>query len=420
MSVMQRALVLLLKNIGNKSDYRYNSDFRLPRQEIDPIISAMLRNPFTSSSLLNDSSLSTTPSQVIPNLKWILKARPSGLFNPESDVDLVKEDLVLSANRPEDDTSTRHVPEDHVVVKVAKLSVDAFVRTMLDEEAHHGSVPLGHVVPALGYGTVVYAGSATYRKVGSSVVGLLGAQQYACVPSSQVTQQVKFPFLSPSSSLGLMGLTTGLTAYVGSFYVLPPPKRGQTVVVTGAAGAVGSIAAQLFKTTGARVIGVAGGTEKQQYLLNELKLDGAIDYKSRHHSISAQLNEVAPNGIDFIFDNVGGDILDTLLAIIQPGAKVVICGAISQYSGNLNKGKVQGPSNYLKLAEQGATMKGFVVTQYMLRLPFAIVGMLYFYVRGFVSMREHVELGLESFPKALAALFTGDHIGKLLVNVSDD
>lgn len=201
------------------------------------------------------------------------------------------------------------------------------------------------------------------------------------------------------------------------FYVAKRPKKGETVVVTGAAGAVGSIAAQLAKTTGARVIGVAGGDRKYAYLLNDLKLDGAICYKTVDKSLGEQLAELCNNGIDFIYDNVGGSILDTLLANINPGGRVVICGAISQYSGNLDKGKVQGPSNYLKLAERGAEIKEFNVMQYMYKIPMALFGMFYLYLRGKVQMTEHVEAGIQSFPQALNKMFTGGHIGKMLVNV---
>ena len=165
------------------------------------------------------------------------------------------------------------------------------------------------------------------------------------------------------------------------------------------------------------VIGIAGGPSKNRYLLEELQLDGSIDYKDSSKSIAEQLKETCPNGIDFIFDNVGGQILDDLLLKINPNARVVICGAISQYSGKLNKGLVQGPSNYLKLAERGATMKGFNVMQYMYKIIFAIFGMYWLHLRGKVNMNEHIEEGVESFPKALDHLFTGMSIGKCLVAV---
>ena len=367
----------------------------------------------------------------LENKKWVLKSRPKGVFQARNDVDLITERLALSFtadNGENDDSKTnksdlvKTCPDDYIVVKVATLSVDAFIRTMLDEEAYHGSVALGATIPAIGYGTVVYAGkdAQKLRRVGSQVLGLMGAQQYAVVPAATVTTKRTLPFMTPSSCLGLMGLTTGLTAYVGCFYVLSPPKKGQTVVVTGATGAVGSTAVQLLQTTGARVVGIAGGPQKNQFLKEKLRVHGTVDYKDPERSLEDQLAEACPDGIDFIYDNVGGATLDALLNRINPGGRIVICGAISQYSGKLNKGKVQGPSNYLKLAERGATMKGFNVMQYMYKLPLAILGMFYYYMRGHVHLVEQIEEGIESFPLALEKMFSGGHVGKLLVKVADE
>lgn len=165
------------------------------------------------------------------------------------------------------------------------------------------------------------------------------------------------------------------------------------------------------------MIGIAGGSHKQDFMMNELKLDGSIDYKDPKKSVSEQLEELCPDGVDFIYDNVGGDTLNDLLFKINPNGRVVICGAVSQYSGNVNKGKVQGPSNYLKLAERGATMKGFNVMQYLSKIVFAMAGMFWMHLRGQVVLTEHIEHGLDSFPMALNHLFTGGHVGKCLVDV---
>ena len=342
-----------------------------------------------------------------PNQKWTLKQRPHGMFKPETDVELIDETIVPSVS----------CEDDEVIIETSVLSVDAFIRTMLDEEAYHGSVSLGGTVPAFGYGKVVYAGKKSKVKVGKEVAAMFGAQSYAKVKASETFPKFNFPFMSPTASLGLMSLTAGITAYAGVFYVCKKPKKGETVVVTGAAGAVGSVAAQLAKSTGARVVGIAGGEKKQSYLLDTLKLDGAVDYKKTDESLSDQIAKLCPNGIDFIYDNVGGSTLDVLLEKINPSGRVVICGAISQYSGNLNKGLVQGPSNYLKLAERGATMKGFNVMQYIMRMPLMWMGMFWMYMRGQVIMTEHIDTGIESFPHALLKLFTGGHTGKMLVDV---
>eukprot|EP00980_Cylindrotheca_fusiformis_P012109 scaffold2923_cov121-Cylindrotheca_fusiformis.AAC.19 len=338
---------------------------------------------------------------VVTNRKWILERRPQGVFQPKDDVKVVSEELEFTCL------------DDEVIVETEMLSVDAFLRTMMDEDAYHGSINLGDTIPALGYGTVVHAGSKTKYKVGSSVQGLLGAQTFSKVKAEFVIKMINIPFLPKRLWLGILSLTTGLTAYTGIFYVCDKPKKWETVVVSAAAGAVGSVAAQLAKSTGAR-----GGPKKQEFLMNELKLDGSIDYKDPEKSVSKQLEELCPNGVDFIYDNVGGTVLDTLLKKINPKGRIVICGAVSQYSGNLNHaGKVQGPSNYLVLAERGATMKGFNVMQYAYKLPFAIVGMLWKYLRGRVFLKEHVGQGIDSFPSTLYELFNGGSIGKSIVDV---
>merc|ERR1712232_130481 len=146
------------------------------------------------------------------------------------------------------------------------------------------------------------------------------------------------------------------------------------------------------------------GTKKGQYLMQDLGLDACIDYKDTKISFEDQLKAACPDGVDFFYDNVGGDTLDAVLSKINPKGRVVICGAISQYSGNLNKGKVQGPSSYLKLAEKGATMKGFNVMQYMWSLPKAIFWLWLYMIRGLLTMTEHTEFGIEAFPLALGKL----------------
>ncbi|CAJ1948009.1 unnamed protein product [Cylindrotheca closterium] len=350
----------------------------------------------------------SSKTDTVTNTKWILKRRPQGAFDPEKDAGMVSEEMHMATS----------CGDDEIVIEVDTLSVDAFIRTMLDEEAYHGAIDLGKTIPALGYGKVVYSGKNANKKVGSTVQCMMGAQRFATVKASDAFPKMDLPRMSSTASLGLLGVTTGFTAYAGIFYVCKPPKKGDTVVITAAAGAVGSVAVQLAKSTGARVIGIAGGPRKNQYLIDDLQLDGSVDYKDSTKTVAQQLEETCPNGIDFIYDNVGGQILDDMLLKINPNARVVICGAVSQYnSGKLNKGLVQGPSNYLKLAERGATMKGFNVMQYLHKLPFMLFGMFWLNLRGKVTMNEHIETGIESFPKALNHLFTGASIGKCLVAV---
>jgi NADPH-dependent curcumin reductase CurA len=409
----------------------------------------------------NTSPLLAAHNNLNMNRKWILKRRPIGIFDPQLDVELVPDDdanINQWYNSSDDNSEYEYddadnddgeddideikkskksnskksvLKETEIIVKPQLLSIDAFLRTICDENAYHGSLKLGSTFPALGYGVVIKAGKKSGHKIGSRVAGMLSASDLCKVDGKSTMKVFKFPFMNLSSSLGLMGLTSGLTAYCGVFYVPSKiPQRGETVVVTGAAGSVGSIAVQLCKSTGARVIGIAGGTIKKDYLINKLNCDGVIDYKDTTKTLDEQIQETCPDGIDFIYDNVGGSILDSLLYRINPKSRIVICGAISQYSGNLNQectdttgnqqSKVYGPSNYLKLAERGSEMKGFNVIQYISKLPFMILGMYYLYIRGYVKCDEHIEIGLEQFPYALQKLFTGQTIGKTLVRINND
>jgi hypothetical protein len=304
-------------------------------------------------------------------------------------------------------------------MKVEMLSVDAFVRTMLDEEAYHGAIEVGAVIPALGFGTVLKSGKGG-PKVGTRMAGLLGAQTIATVKvgGMEGCNRMLPTFGMPvSASFGLLGITTGLVAYVGIFSVAKPPKKGEVCVISAAAGAVGHIAVQLAKTTGARVIGIAGGSTKCNWLKDEFGLADVIDYKNPDTTVANQLDDLCPDGINFYFDNVGGQTLDDVMFRIAPKGRIVICGAISQYQGNLNVGTVQGPSNYLKLAERGATMVGFNVMQYMTSWPMGLWTLRTYAARGLVKCHETISKGIDSFPGALDGLFTGGQIGKTLVEV---
>ena len=358
----------------------------------------------------------TRPTEAAPTVpasgkRWTLKSRPTGVVSTDN---FALERVTMAADE---------LAADEVLIQVELLSIDAFLRTMLDETAFHGSVSLGSVLPAVGMGTVVASNSKKF-KVGSRVMGMLGAQSYARLSATKSPPEIfpamKLPGVPLRAMLGALSLTTGITAYVGLFSVAKPPRKGQTVVVTAAAGAVGSIAAQLAKRTGAKVIGVAGGKEKCTFLEEALALDGAVDYKSDDESVGAQLDRLAPEGIDFLFDNTGGPVLDAVLDRLKPNkkARVVVCGGASQYSGNLNHGKVVGPSSYLKLSERSATMHGFVVFHFMHKLPAALAYLWWLTLRKKLVMHEQVEQGLEAFGEAMTKMWSGGHVGKLFVNVS--
>lgn len=344
------------------------------------------------------------------NQKWILKRRPEGQFDPKQDVEMVEENI---------DLDSMEIPEGKCVMKVEMLGVDAFVRTMLDKEAYHGAIEIDGTIPALGYGTVLKSGKGGPR-VGSRMAGMLGAQTVATVSSGgkEGVQPMLPTFgLPTSASLGLMGITTGMVSYVGIFAVAKPPGKGEVCVISAAAGAVGHLAVQLAKSTGARVIAIAGGEKKCQWLKDEVGADDVIDYKDSSTTVAKQMDQLCPDGINFYFDNVGGQTLDDVLFRIAPKGRVVICGAVSQYSGNLNVGEVRGPSNYLKLAERGATMVGFNVLQYMSSWPMGLWTLRTYYARGYLKCHETTLKGIDSFPSALEGLFTGMHLGKTLVEV---
>jgi NADPH-dependent curcumin reductase CurA len=334
--------------------------------------------------------------EALQSHRYLLASRPVGEYRPS--------DLRLET-----------VPVDppgsgQVIVAVDALSIDAFIRTTFDEGSYHQSASVGGMVMALGVGRVTHSADASLQ-VGDVVFGPLGAQTVACLPAGFL-RKLDVTEVPATAYLGALGLTTGVTAYFGVIAV-GAVGEGDVVVVSGAAGAVGSIAGQIARIAGAEtVIGVAGGPEKCAFLVDELGFDAAIDY--RNDDIGARLTQFAPRGIDVFFDNVGGRVLDTALLHISEGARVVICGAISQYE---HMDAVQGPTNYLKLAERHARMEGFAVTHFGDRFPEAEAALRGWLLDGRLVVREHVEQGIERFPEALAMLFSGGHTGKLLVRV---
>jgi NADPH-dependent curcumin reductase CurA len=243
--------------------------------------------------------------------------------------------------------------------------------------------------------------------VGDQVFGGMGAQRYIIQPGSSY-RKLNNTEVPARSYLGLLGMTTGLTAYAGMLLV-GDVKEGDTVAVSAAAGAVGSVACQLAKIRGARVIGIAGGPEKCEFL-REIGCDAAIDYKNS--DVNKQLKQLAPDGLNVFFDNVGGDILDCALDNLAMEATVVICGAISQY-GDL--ASVTGPSLYLRVAERNACMRGFTVDHYASQFPTMEAEMAAWAAAGPLQLPEHIESGIERFPDAVVMLYNGGHRGKLLV-----
>jgi NADPH-dependent curcumin reductase len=337
---------------------------------------------------------------VVINRKVTLAARPHGAVT--DDCFAVVDEEIESEPAP-----------GHVIVRVDTLSIDAFIRTVLEEKAYHGGTQIGAVIPALGVGTVIASGSEGFAE-GDRVFAPLGVQTMAALPNVLLRTVDVTDAVPATAYLGVLGLTTGLTAYFGIVGV-GAVGPADTVVVSGAAGAVGSMACQLARLAGAkRVIGVAGGAHKCAYVVDQLGADAAIDY--RNDDVAGRLRELAPEGVNVFFDNVGGEVLDIALDQIAVQGRVVLCGAISQYE---HMDAVRGPRNYLKLAERHARMEGYAVTHFADRFGEAETALRGWLDSGALAMREHIEHGVDAFPATLRMLLSGGHYGKLLLQVSE-
>jgi NADPH-dependent curcumin reductase CurA len=302
------------------------------------------------------------------------------------------------------------VPEPQageVVVRVSHISIDPAMRGWMNAGASYiEPVAVGAVMRAGAVGEVV-ASAADGVAVGDRVAGMFGVQEYACLRAEHVTSVD--PDLAPLPTfLGALGMT-GLTAYFALLDV-GKPQPGDTVVVSGAAGAVGSVAGQIAKIKDCRVVGIAGGSEKCEWLTDELGFDAAIDYKAE--DVRVALRAAAPDRVDVYFDNVGGEILDAVLTRLDRGARIIICGAVSQY----NAEQVKGPSNYMALLVARASMTGMVVFDYADRYAEAQRELAGWLREGRLIAREQVvEGGIDAFPDALLALFRGENTGKLVL-----
>jgi NADPH-dependent curcumin reductase CurA len=304
-----------------------------------------------------------------------------------------------------------------VLVKTLALSLDPAMRGwMNDAKSYIPPVGIGEVMRAGGIGKVIASRNPKYA-VGDLVSAGLGVQEYLAVAEDQIKRSGMFkidPRLgSITQWLNVLGMP-GMTGYFGLLDI-GLPKPGETVVVSGAAGAVGQTVGQLAKIKGCRVVGIAGGRAKCDWVVNELGFDACIDYKAGN--VKAGLKEHCPKGVDIYFDNVGGEILDDVLARIGRGARIIICGAISQYN---NTTPVQGPKNYLSLLVNRARMEGMVVFDYADRFPVAVAELAGYLKDGRMKSKEDVVQGLDTFPEALVKLFTGENFGKLVLQVARD
>ena len=336
------------------------------------------------------------------NRQFRLAARPVGMPNT-TDWQLTEEPVAP-------------LQDGEVRVRVLYLSLDPAMRGWMNEgKSYIRPVAIGEVMRAGGVG-IVEASNSPHAAVGDYLAGIFGVQQYWTGPvDAKAAAAMKIdPGLAPLPAwLNVLGMP-GMTAYFG-LTDIGRPKAGETVVVSAAAGAVGATVGQVAKQLGCRVVGIAGGPDKCRYVVEELGFDACIDYKAG--DVPAGLKEHCPQGVDVYFDNVGGDILDAVLARINLKARIVICGAISQYN---NTTPVRGPANYLSLLVNRARMEGMVVFDYAARYPEGVQRLGAWLQAGAIKSREHVVEGLDHFPDALTMLFEGKNFGKLVLQVADD
>jgi len=330
------------------------------------------------------------------NRQWRLTARPVGNFK-ESDFAFTREPVPA-------------LNDGEVLVHNQYLSLDPTNRGWANEvDTYLPAVKLGDVMRGGAIG-VVEESRNPHFKAGDHVSGLLGWQEYAVSDGTGLGKLPEIPGLPLTAHLGLFG-HIGLTAYYGLLDV-GKPKAGETLVVTAAAGAVGSLVGQIGKIVGCRVVGIAGSDEKCRWLTEELGFDAAINYKKEN--VFEALKRECPNGIDVDFENVGGEILDSVLALMNIGARISLCGMISQYNATE---RVAGPSNLFMLIVKRARIEGFLVSDYMSRAPEAMTALGRWLMEGKIKYRVDVVDGLEQAPLAVNKLFDGSNQGKLVVKV---
>jgi NADPH-dependent curcumin reductase CurA len=339
----------------------------------------------------------------LTNRQFRLAARPAGMPKP-SDWNFTTEPVPEPA-------------DGQVLVKVLYVSLDPAMRVWMNEgKSYTPPVGIGEVMRAGGVGKVLASKNPAFA-VGDYVTGVLGVQEYCLVDGKDLARS-SLTKIDPNTAplpewLNSLGMP-GMTAYFGLLDVAQI-KEGETVLVSGAAGAVGQAVGQVAKIKGCRAVGIAGGKAKCDFAVNELHFDACIDYKADR--VDAGLKQHCPNGVDVYFDNVGGDILDTVLRRINRKARIIISGAISQY--NLTT-PTRGPSNYLALLAKRARMEGMVVFDYADRFHLAIKDIAAWRREGRFVSKVDVAVGLETFPETLLKLFTGENFGKLVLKVEGD
>jgi hypothetical protein len=333
------------------------------------------------------------------NRQFLLNARPVGDLK-HSDFKLVESDIPSPG-------------DGEVLIQVMYLGVDPAMKGWMENRADYvAPLEIGDLMRGNGVGRVIESNHEKFPQ-GMIVSGGFGWQEYAISNGKNIPLNPVPEGVPVTSALSILGIT-GLTAYFG-FLEVGLPKEGDVVLISGAAGATGSVVGQLAKLKGcSKVVGIAGSREKCDWLVDELGFDAAINY--REEDQAQRVKELCPDGINVFFDNVGGEILDVALANIADNARVVICGGISRY--NLT-GEIPGPKNYFNLVFRRARMEGFIVLDYAPRFGEAVAFLAQHLAKGDLKSRETVMEGFEHMPDALMALFSGDNIGKQLVHVAD-
>lgn len=333
------------------------------------------------------------------NRRFLLRRRPSGDFDP-SVLELVREPVPAPG-------------PGQALVRVKYLSLDPSNRIWMGQgESYIPPVPLDGVMRGAGIGEVVASNNRKFP-VGSRVIGLLGWQDYALIGTGEEFPSQRLPSFLPvplPSLLGAMGFT-GMTAYFGMLDI-GRPRRGETVVVSAAAGAVGSVAGQIAKIRGARVVGIAGSREKCDWLVRELGFDAAIN--RRDPDWRAQLAAACPDGVDVDFENVGGEIMEAVFERLNHHARVVLCGMIAGYGED---GAARGPRNFSILLMRRIRLQSLIVLDYQRRFTFAGMRLAWWMRRGKLKDQQTLVHGLERAPAALVGMFKGENTGKLLVEV---
>ena len=337
--------------------------------------------------------------QTLLNRQVLLKARPSGIPQAEH-FEIVEAPVV----EPTD---------GQLIVRNLYLSVEPAMRGWVSSVGNYSDpVPLGGVMRAFTVGRVITSRSAEYA-IGDVVTGMFGWQDYAVVDASKVQRRINEPDLPISTALGVLGLN-GLTAYF-ALLDLGQPKANETVVVSTAAGAVGSCVGQIAKIKGCRTIGIAGGPKKAALCLDEFGYDVAIDYRAG--KLEAAIAQACPNGIDVYFDNTAGDISDAVLKNLAVGARVIICGTASIASWNPPP---LGPRVERQLLVRRARMQGFLIFDHADRYSVGPHALTEWIRAGLIHYREDILEGIEQAPDAIAGLYRGENLGKRLIRIGSE